>query len=726
MLLAIFSSDSCKEVGGAKRGARSRGVVNMDRALLTRTLDTVKHLPPGVAHDFNVEEAGVLKAFLKSRENAPGLSPAEQALHRKIISSLGAWQGMKSAPKASRDQGADQRSQFTLREVIDKVQQDRWDEITDDEMQLVKSTYDVVSRCEDKTRKNVRLKSLLKQTLLKYEGHAKGRPANASESPTVFTGDAIANNTGPIAKPPKHQLMAATDFKGGTKKSLKYVGDIEADVMVRVFEYDGETVVAGDIPSDVLVTVKNGGITVDGFVAGNIVADESIIINNNVQGALIVSEKGDISVERCLLGTRLVAKAGNVACQHMEAPERVFAWGEVKVDGPILGGHVRAKNIRAKEHAVSAELHCCGDITLGAVESGPRSPTIICLRKALTSEDYGRDIDDENRQKSKRVQQLENEIDTIEEQDKFTHNLVHNCFRTALFYLYGGVDSAKEVMELQGLQIRLAHLGQILSLTEGIAKYFETVDEEDDSSDGTDHKEFFFEVGESLTIIAKDIEDLPVEFGAVHRRYVLDRADELKSLLRFLRIACEDDTSEDFLHDKFKPAASRWRAALGDCKRLIKEVIARFELEPDLLFRIENDPHSLEGMLEETLKTYCSGPVKNQRQRATSPLIRLLKTSASRFLKGIKRNQEKVVSARAEAKKLREELARDAVVLYGDKISGACRVTAGQFDRGVIFTTKPGKLDGFDCNVARVIVLSNPIKESTTFQLRDSLIQRQV
>ena len=73
-------------------------------------------------------------------------------------------------------------------------------------------------------------------------------------------------NPPPIQKQPavvKNDIMADDAFGEIQTNSMRNVEEVELNLNVRVFEYDGETVISGDIPNNVLVKVTNGGITIN-------------------------------------------------------------------------------------------------------------------------------------------------------------------------------------------------------------------------------------------------------------------------------------------------------------------------------------------------------------------------------------------------------------------------------------------------------------------------------
>ena len=119
----------------------------MDKALLARELDIVKNLPPGETFEFTIEGAGILQAFVRARSQREDAGSAEKALHTKINTLLVEW-NKRSNRKSAKPQTAtaENRTQLILREAIDRVQKSRFDQITQEEIKLLRATSEVFDK----------------------------------------------------------------------------------------------------------------------------------------------------------------------------------------------------------------------------------------------------------------------------------------------------------------------------------------------------------------------------------------------------------------------------------------------------------------------------------------------------------------------------------------------------------------------------------------------------
>jgi hypothetical protein len=688
----------------------------MNKALLTNQLDFIKSLPPGETCDFTEEGAGVLRTFVDTREKLPNLNQTESALHQKIKRLLAHWENTcKVAPPPGTN---DQRSQLVLRTAIDKVLQEDFSKLSSDEAALLRGTYASLS-ARSSSGSSDRLQALLAKVIQRLD---EVRP-DRTNTTTVFNDEnlVIENDEGVVFA---NKINAEKDFGDISKKSYKILEGIEVNLNVRQFEFEGNTLIAGDVPKDVLLKITKGCLQVNGFVSGNVVVDGDVEINGNIQGGVAISLDGSIRLDRCLMGTRLIALKGNVYCKHLEAPETAFAWDTLQVDGAVLSGKVFGGKIEISGKAVSAEFHSTGQINVARAETGTRGPCSIFLNPTLTCEDYGRYMDQSYADKQRRVSELSQQIALAEQLDQYTHTMIHNAYRTALFYLLGGVDSASSAMNLQGMQLKAIYLEQVVALSESINGYYRSETEDSKELDVEAFQEFIRETQETFKLIAGDIESLPEEFGSTHRRYLLDRCDEFRAFSRKLSSITEPEEIKIAITTVFTKTLSSWRGVLGEAKRDTHDLIQQFGLPEETLYKIEHSPESLDDMLDETIEGIFQKNEFQKVQRAKSPLIRLLRQSADRYARNIEVSHTKILEFRKEIKEIKDELRDESVVLYDDTNTGSCSFSAGFCGDGTVISSSRSQRTGRDTNLAKTIVLESTIEEQVEFERMDNFVQR--
>ena len=693
----------------------------MDKALLTKQLEIVKSLPPGQTCAFTLEVAGVLEAFVQSRANVSDLSPGERALHAKIQTLLQAWEESGStSPDASSNR--EKRTQLALRNAIDKATAGSFESITPEEIKLLHATYEIFSRkSQADPQANHRLLDLLSKTLATLEAN-QDKLVNV---PDACFFETTAGAGGIFAKRSfDNNIMADSDFNDIQKTSMNRVEQIDLEINVRVFEFKGDTSVSGDIPSDVLVTVEEGDLVVDGFVAGYVVADQDIEIAGNIQGGGAISNFGNITLERSLMGAVLVSKRGNITCDHPESPRCAFAWDTLTVNGPCLAGEATAGAMVINGKVTAATLHSCGHIVAEEFTTSSRDETVVYLSSEITCDEYKRPMLDAHEERHRQVAQLYRKIAGAKENDAVMLRFIHNLYRTGLFFLLGGVESANTATDLQGKQVRALYLGQIISFATGVSKFYhealaspEEYPEDviiDFDSDGRD----------TLSTIQKDVEMLPDEFGETHKRYLLERLGELKGVAKMVSRECLEERSSITLDSKFASRLSEWRADYRELEESVQEMIANFGLEREVLERIEHEPEGLEDMLQDALNEKAASSDLDEVQRAKSPLITLLRRAADRSKRYIEKSLDVVEESRKQLKRIITDLEEEGVVKFAPNIPSATLVKGKAFAPEVVITASPISRSGRDTNLARVIVLRDSITQETVFVLKDKMIQR--
>lgn len=701
----------------------------MDKAFLAKQLEIVKNLPAGQTFPFTLEGAGALGAFVKARANRPDISDTEKALHKKIIGLLKSWTESGSSPKSTSlsDPEREKRTQLVLRVAIDKVSGDEIEKLSSAEVKLLKATHAIFTRKSDSGDvSNPRLAELLENTLDSIEKN-KDRLLNA-DADSIFESTGIAEESTQDDR--IVNSLVADKVLGDIKTTAKSkIEEIDLEINVRVFEYTGNTHIDGDIPNDVFIKVKNGSLSVDGFVSGYLAADNDIRIEGNIQGGGAISNYGSIELERSLMGAVLVSKRGNITCEHLEGPRVVFAWETLTVKGPCMAGPITAGQMKLEGKVVSATLHSCGHIEAAAFDTSSRDDTVIYLSTHIKCDEYHREISDHLDRKYSRITELNRKIKRAEESDAFLLNYINNLYRTGLFFLLGGVESASTATtasELQGRQIRGLYLGQIISFAKGVSKFYAEALENPKEIDRDTVEDYDYDNRDMFTSLKDEIESIPIEFGETHQSYLSERLGELKYLIRAVHAEYMNGKEMATLKEAFPKRLNQWLSDQHEIARIVSQMIEKFGLDEEVLERIEHEPDKLEDMLNETMTRLEKSSDPKESMRAASPLIRLLRRSAERSLRSMENSVDDVRKYRKELKNIIETLEREAAVKLAPQVPSATLVRAGRFASDVIITASPVARRGRDTTLAKVIVLAEDIEKETTFVLLDRMIQRLV
>lgn len=694
------------------------------KQLLAQNIDIVKNLPPGKSHAFTIEGASVLEAFVHARSKQPELSSAERALHQKITNVLRLWNHSKSTPQKRNDQnGTEKRHQLILRAAIDKVKNEKFSEITEEDIKLLHATKDLLEQRNEKGgHSNPHLCDLLTKTIVSLDKH-KNKIAQVQNNSVFDTENPTEHMT--TTSKVVNDLMADEVFEDIQVTSLNIVEDVDIKITARIFEYTGETVISGDIPKDVMVKVNKGGITVNGFVTGYLIADNDITVHGNIQGGGAITNTGSIKLERSLLNTTLIAKCGDITCEHIEAPDTCFAWGTLTIDGPCMGGDITAGHIIINGKAMAGTFQSCGHVKVDSLETSKRAPTVVYLSNTIECKAYNREMSPKMLSLGREVNANTKEIKVAEEKDSFTLHMIYTAYRTALFYLFGGVDSASTAIDLQGHQTKALYLSRLIGFAEEYEKFYTEAYDNREDFDSETITDFVQSAHEAFTLIKEDIAAIPEDFGSTHRQFLQDRCGEYTYMSQKLKREFEVDDDSTFLKKDFVKFIDQWRKYKEDTNAKAQELIDSFGLDKELLKRMKHEPETLEELLDSTTEKLESSTDPEDARRLKSPLMRLLKTTACRLKRSIEMSHTKISEYRRSINLARKELLDSYAVQYRDTVPGGCSLVAGHIAPEVIITASKLSRRGRDTNMAKVIVLSKPIENETEFHLWENMVQRQ-
>lgn len=682
----------------------------VDKVLLRDAIAEVQRTPSENA-PLTVEHAGILRAYLQSRKQPGFHSGAERTLCERIEKRLRQNQGRNNGAVPQVAGAENQRMQLTLRAAIDKVLQNRWSSLTPADVALLRGAYEEVNA---QRTPNERIKGILSRVLAAVD--ARGQQ---------FDGAAKSSDTA-SSDPQTWQItpVAAEDaFHEQAPKPYSVIEGMPLQIMVRTYIFDGDTIIGGDIPADVFLTVNEGRVKVAGSVSGHIVAEGDIIVEENLHGGTLFSRQGDIIVQRAMVGSTLVARSGSVTCTLLEAPKTAFAGNEFRIKEKALSATISARHVFVKEKAVSSTITSCGRVQIGEVASGSRGDTLICLQREITCERWGRTMEKEAADRHRKVRELRQQITDAEAADRFTHRLIQNCHRTALYYLLSGSDRASEALSLQGKRTREDNLRRIVAMGEGIAGYYRFAIEEAGDADKATLDKFLKEQEKSMALLKKDIESIPDEFGSGDKLYALERVSEVHGITRRLHMALGTVDAEHYLKNTFEERMKALRKTREDVSRDVERTLRGLGIPPDKLDEIEHGD-DLGAMVIHLRDQAMNESNPERQQRARSPLIRLLLSSADRFARALDNRREQIAEYRSELRGVRDSLVKDRLVVFGDGQPRSCFVEAEKFDAGTVVSASSIKKSGFDTKIARVIQLERAIERHAKFTLNEDLIER--
>lgn len=697
----------------------------MDKTHLQAVLARINAAPEGSEIPLTVEEAGLLHAFLAVRHRSGEVSAREQALLNRIDAIMASWR-----PPSEPGEGSQRRHQMMLRTAIDKAQSNHWDTLHAEELELLRSTHHMLGSVDATNKGNERLYSLLTDLLKRYDAYCarrSGAEANGSGTGAVGFGAQCAIVIAAVPPHPETSatvLQATNYFQRVTPAAVVFVGGCPVSLTVRTFEVDGPVKIEGDIPSDVLLRVKGGSITVEGFVSGHVVADGNVIVRGNVQGGWVIATRGSIVVDRALLGSRVVAEAGVVWCTGVEAAACVFGWDGVAVRETALSSFLAGGRVWVGEKLAGTTVEACGPVVMQSIEGANLGPSTVCLQREVSSEVYGRQVSEGALAMRRSVAQHERTIQQGERLMRYVRLLSQNCYRTAIFYLVGGVRAAGAAPEFQELQALALHLEEILNSAEGVSQFYERIFSGAESADAAEVAFFTSEVLKSLSYITQQVEGASQEVQSRLHAVLLNHVQAFTRSLRFLQRNVDNPKGATYFRDIYHGNMRDWRDQYAKTRQKVEALEETFEVHPELLERVRVERDSLDKLLNEVMLRASASDASDEAVRAHSPLIRVLQSTVERNRKSIQHVQNEVNQARREMDRLRRQLAEETAVQFADAKPDSVYAEAVSIEPGTILTTAPNLRQGVDGTMREVIVIQQPVHGSTRFVLDRTVLRR--
>lgn len=679
----------------------------MSKERLSALLKEVSTLDPSRRLNLSIEDAGLLQAFLNANAKAEDLSAGVAALVTKVRDLLTVWEETRKELPADDRDDTERRTQLELREAIDKLKGGHFEQLTANEIALLRGTLERLTSCQDGGERTLRLINILSEGFTALDEHL----AEAG-----VTADA------PLAE---HDLDADAYFSSEDRQSVKTLAGIKTDLIVTAYELTGNVRVRGDIPQDVLLTVRAGALTVDGFVFGSVLVRGDITISENVQGGWVISSKGDVSMRGVLTGAKVIAQSGRVSCSGMESPELVFGRDGVQVQGDVNGGKLVSRAIKVDGKVNSAELHAVDAIDARAFESGRAQNTVICLRSALTCEDYGRALDEAAVALRQKVSKGTYHTSILWSMVHYTQLDVFDCYRSMLYYLLGGVDSRSAISRLRGAQSLAIYLDYILSAGKTFVECAHEVHGDEKPPAPVEVSGVSDECLNALFTIERGVRTIPDEFGINFKQKLIRAVYKLKSKVARIKKAAGEGRDVLASLAALKGFLVEGDIELGRAQAEAKALVDGLGIGSELGQKIETEPDKLKEFLAHSMEEALRSTPSRQATRARSAFMGLMRRLVSLHQTNIDHWGKELAGEQEILEQSYQQLESEASAVFGSREGAGVSVRGGYFDEGVVLTTSPSNTTGPDADEGPVICLGNPVLVDTAFTLYGPVIKRE-
>ncbi len=733
----------------------------MQSDLFTNAIKKVQCLALSDAAQLTLEEVGVLRLFLRSRAQMPELSEVEQANCAMVRAALDQWARTPAErPEDGQETPHSRRSQHILRNAVQKLCQREYAALSGGEILFLRSTQEALEAKLTPDVGAVRLRDLLERELAAYEAFVACLPpsevpftpgAQAPDSTMATenilepeTAAALLSAESSATKPPETvpeelalsggteydnsapvcELDAQLVFDEHPQKKSAVVDDAEASPTARVYEMQGNTRLKGDVPEGALLLVHNGSLIVDGMVEGNIAAAGDVTINGTVAGGCVISNAGNILARVILARSRVIAKRGNIKAERAEDPACLFSLGSLHIRGDAVGGKYLGGSIRVDGTATSAEMHSVGRIQARAFRVAPNTQSVICLRKTLSSEDYGTPPPAQERKLYRSLGKFTHDGNVLAQFIHFAERDVADAQRALLFYLLGGEGNPHDVRSVRGLQCQAGAFAEYVLIADRLVTLFRDAAAAGTRITGPDVRSLSDQCIEELNHLGTEIGGQAGALDLTHKND-LYRAGRLLSAVT-LKLVREQIEKNDYAETAQELArqCERWNA-LG--MRLLQEARAKLRswgLDQVAIEYLERAPEEVAMKLESVFVQARRDSLSMAGQRASSSVARLLLASIDRNQKNIRSWRGLMKTARDEFSMIRKTLFGSGAYLFANEETGGAHVIAEAFDMGVVIAANPA-VGGDPVTTAQHVLMVNALlSETTVYRLRGNSIGR--
>jgi flagellar biosynthesis chaperone FliJ len=710
----------------------------MNKLQLARVLAKVRNLPEHHYYAFTVEDVAVLQSFLESFPLTAHASERQRALHQKICRILSYWKNASQGAEDTDPLTMRERVQQTLRQAVQKLEDERYDELAPGEAHFVRGAWHVLQECARPPRNLKRLRSLLSDLLERYDHHLLSRESGNAEEMAMYVPlplavlEECAAEILAIAPQADEEASLQTCtfevdslFKGVRRCHIARLQGIEVDLTVQQIEKHGTTHVIGTLPEDTLLVVRDGSVHIDGYCLGNVVATGDITITGNVSGGWLISSEGDIAIHNVLAKAKVIAKAGAVHCQNAELADRIFAWRDLTVAGRVLGGKLMAQRIEIAESAASAEIHAVGDISIARLGVSQWGDTVVCLRETILCGEYGRALESRAKSLSWSARRLRAEVDLAVQVMSGLRRDIDNCYRTMLYYVHGGATNAEAIRALRAIQAKTSYFELLFDtgkrLEELAMAYVEGVD-------STARLEASQVAEACLAMIADikgrvpDLPPIPPQYKLNYRESLIHGCDQLAVAAELLRSGGAPRQALEQVARKVAGCLRDWTWHLDQLAKCATAVATDYGIDPGLGFIIERRPDQLAILWQNAQAKANNAPGIEHARRLTSPFVAVMEKTIAQNRKQLLRWDEALIKTRNRLDEVNAQLEKEAAVLHPEGDAGPATLRAGEIAAGVIVTSSPQRVDGVPAPPAVSVRFAEALVHPPVFILKDHKI----
>jgi len=507
------------------------------------------------------------------------------------------------------------------------------------------------------------------------------------------------------------------------RKSVKTLNGVAVNLTVAVFQHEGDLVIEGEVPEQTLLVVKNGALTIHGFVGGHVVAERDVTINGNVGGGVVMSSRGSVTAQRVLSGARVIAFRGAVDLESAESPAGVFGWSSVRVRRDVIGGRLIGAQIEIDGSASGAELHVAQPSRVAHLRKTDRSDTAVFLRRQITCEDYGREMTPDEVKLLRAMGRHSYSTSIMDGMRKYADRNIRDSRATYLYMLLCANLDPQAMSAVRGLQAQANLLDEVMGIIDLMSTYMLSAVRS--GPRGFAELEGIAESSlVSLTAVSEDVTTMSSVFRVTHKGLISTTADMLARIAQSIR---RNEVDSRSITKWVQDVAAR-RRECAETRESIDEhldrVVANLGLDPAVVKSVESNPHKLEAMLQTLTQKLKKEPANPRAARMRSPLARLLNNTIERNRKSIEAWSKQADASRQELDALRKRLTENATVIFGPTEPGTIYLDCEEIQPGVVFYVDPRDHTEPKESALNHVTINSAVKASTRYVLHGIDVQR--
>ncbi len=385
----------------------------------------------------SLEDAALGRAWCDARKHAAG----DPAKRQAVLEQIDAWLKLYRCPPCETE---GRRSQWLLRDLIDRVRAGEVDALERDELDFLSRAFQLTGRVEDRAS-CARVRTLLAPFVNEIEVRRKILPG--------------AHSLAALAR--RLQIIDTADIETAPHSAIRTIAGIQMPARGPLTKLVVHVKLFGNVPDDCTLVVENGCCSVSGYVLGRLAVTQHCDVRHNISG-VVISSLGDIRARNIIDQACVVAKAGNVQVRRAENPKLLFAGQRLVVTDAIRRGNIIAPDITVQNEVLGGRLQVSRCLTAGRFRATPELPLDIIFRKQLAGSDFGGVPTPHATRLWSQTLHLKTRILTLESLLAATDREIERLSENALFFICSNPATERHIDTIRQSKRRLDLIDRII------------------------------------------------------------------------------------------------------------------------------------------------------------------------------------------------------------------------------------------------------------------------